>query len=256
MPPPAAASHGGDRHGPTSAPRTGHKAPIGRLGTLAANAAYITTIAMALVTLLGCAPPRQAAAETGFPRAVVGSGPVRTTDPAEGVGSIGMTKADEPVREHVQETTAVYDHGQFYLYTDVWDEIDPVQIIHDAINTDGVAQGGPLLVVLSPHQCNFAVTLRVERWSAQPAGDLDAWQEAFSASIDVDEFGLLYESTTTIQNLRLEVPAGRYTALITGRGFVHRGWPGSTMPGDEWRVQLWPRDGAHREPARLKAWAG
>lgn len=161
-----------------------------------------------------------------------------------------------PLCEHVQVAKAIYDHGQFYLYTDTWEEVDVVGTVERAITSDGIAQDGPLLVVLSPHQNNFAVALRVERWSATPPDDLRSWQEAFTASIDVDTFGLLYESTTTVQNLELEIPPGQYCVLITGRGFVRRGWPGSTTPGDEWRLRLWPRDADPREPARLKAWDG
>jgi hypothetical protein len=35
------------------------------------------------------------------------------------------------------------------------------------------------VVVVSPHQNNFAMPLRVEVWPAEPPDDLDDWQEAF-----------------------------------------------------------------------------
>ncbi|ONH21905.1 hypothetical protein [Pseudofrankia asymbiotica] len=167
----------------------------------------------------------------------------------DAAGSVGS-----PILEHVQSVTAVYDYGQFYLYTNLLDEVDYSEVVDDAIASGKISQEGPLLVVLSPHQNNFEMPLRVERWSARPLDDLDDWQEAFTASIDVDSFGLWYESATTIQNLRLDVPPGRYVVRIVGRGFVSRGWPGSTKPGDEWRFQLWPRSGSLQEPERLKAW--
>ncbi|CUU59905.1 hypothetical protein Ga0074812_13329 [Parafrankia irregularis] len=172
------------------------------------------------------------------------------------MGSTGMAEAPDPICEHVQAAKAVYDYGQFYLYSGASDEIDYSEVVNRAISNDGIAQDGSLLIILSPHQNNFAMSLRVEQWTAQPPDDLGLWQEAFAASIDVDAFGLFYESATTVQNLRLEVAPGRYTALITGRGFVQRGWPGSTTPGDEWRVRLWPRELTRREPARLKSWGG
>ncbi|MET8547108.1 hypothetical protein [Micromonospora zamorensis] len=38
-----------------------------------------------------------------------------------------------------------------------------------------------------------------------------------------------------------------------GPGFVNRGWPGSTIPGDRWRVQLWSPAG-DIPVRRLKQW--
>jgi hypothetical protein len=41
-----------------------------------------------------------------------------------------------------------------------------------------------------------------------------------------------------------EAATGQGIAVrITGRGFLNYGWPGSTTPGDEWRLQLWPGRG-------------
>ena len=34
---------------------------------------------------------------------------------------------------------------------------------------------------------------------------------------------------------------------------MNRGWPGSTTPGDEWRLQLWSASDPIR-PRRLRAW--
>jgi hypothetical protein len=94
------------------------------------------------------------------------------------------------------------------------------------------------MAVISPHQMNFAMRLRIEVWAAQPPDDLDDWQEAFLTGLVAGEGGLRYESPTAAWET-ISVPPGRYTAHITGRGFVQRGWPGSTTPGDAWRVQLW-----------------
>ncbi|MBL7517388.1 hypothetical protein I6A84_04430 [Frankia sp. CNm7] len=208
-----------------------------------------------LSVLLGC-DRSEVVEDLRTPGAAEAADSVRAVDPANAGSAGGVDGTAVSMLEHVQVATAMYDHGQFYLYTNVWDGVDYPGVVDRAIEAGGIAQDGPLLVVLSSHQCNFAVTLRVEQWSAQPPDDLDDWQEVFAASIDVDAFGLLYESTTSVQNLRLEALPGRYAVRISGRGFVQRGWPGSTTPGDEWRVQLWPQEGDRQEPARLKAWSG
>jgi hypothetical protein len=41
------------------------------------------------------------------------------------------------------------------------------------------------VVVISPHQNNFAMPLRVEVWPAEPPSDLDDWQEAFLTGLVV-----------------------------------------------------------------------
>ena len=53
------------------------------------------------------------------------------------------------------------------------------------------------------------------------------------------------------------MPAGDYVMRVVGRGFVARGWPGSTEPGDTWRIQLWPHVGTDPVPLRrLATWKG
>ena len=49
----------------------------------------------------------------------------------------------------------------------------------------------------------------------------------------------------------IDLPSGSYHALITGTGFVGEGWPGSTTPGDHWRIRLWPDTGPPG-PVRLR----
>ena len=123
-----------------------------------------------------------------------------------------------------------------------------------ACSSDGIGQIGQLIAVLSPHQINLAMPLRVEVWDAAPPDDLDAWQEAFEASLRVDARGLAFTSPT-MPTHTFAVPVGRYRLLVVGRGFVACGWPGSTEPGDEWRLQLWTDDS--QVPAhRVRAWAG
>jgi hypothetical protein len=160
----------------------------------------------------------------------------------------------------VLELTVALDYGQFYLIgrrvQHPSGEDPMLQLLDTAINGVGIAssEGNEVVVVLSPHQNNFAMGLRVELWATQPPDDLDDWQEAFLTGLVVGEEGLAYESPT-LAGETIPVPPGRYAARVAGRGFLNRGWPGSTTPGDAWRVQLWPASGPI--PARrLRTWSG
>jgi hypothetical protein len=156
-------------------------------------------------------------------------------------------------------STVALDYGQFYLVgapppADLARDIDLVDLIGQANDGDRIAQSGNLLIVLSPHQNNFEMSLTVQRWAAEPPPDLPAWQEVFEATLEVGAAGLRYESPTLPEH-NLPVPAGRYAVRIAGRGFLNHGWPGSTTPGDEWRIQLWPST-ARRPATRVARWAG
>jgi hypothetical protein len=109
--------------------------------------------------------------------------------------------------------------------------------------------------VLSPHQNNFEMPLRVEVWDSAPPDDVAEWPEAFEAHLDVAEDGLIYDSPPggNVHQVPLRVPPGGYHSVITGRGFVAHGWPGSSTPGDNWRIRLWPSTGP-QAPRRLSAW--
>lgn len=152
--------------------------------------------------------------------------------------------------------TVALDYGQFYLVGSAPPDgdVDLVDLIGQASGGDQIAQSGNLLVVLSPHQNNFEMALLVQRWDTEPPLDLPVWEEVFEASIGVGESGLGYQSPTLTDH-DLGVPPGCYGIRIAGRGFVNRGWPGSTTPGDEWRIQLWPST-ATRTPRRIASWVG
>lgn len=141
------------------------------------------------------------------------------------------------------------DYGQFYLYpyldpdADLEDDFpDMDEIVQLAIGAGGIAQNPEALVVLSPHQMNFKMPLRVEVWDGPPPGDPAEWPEAFEAHLDVGNRGLAYDSPVE-HFAELGVPPGAYHALITGRGFVAHGSTGSMTPGDSWWIQLWPSAG-------------
>jgi hypothetical protein len=132
--------------------------------------------------------------------------------------------------------------------------IDYYELVVQAIDSDGIAQVPGLLLVLCPRQYNFEMSLRVEVWDSPPADDAAEWPEAFEAHLDVTEDGLIYDSPPGgVNQVPLRVPPGGYHALITGRGFVTHSSPGSTTPGDSWRIRLWPSTGP-RAPRRLSAW--
>jgi hypothetical protein len=151
------------------------------------------------------------------------------------------------------EFEVVLDYSFFWLQTG--SELMPdMAMIDEMRNGDGIAQRDGFVVVASPHQNNFAMKLLVEVWDSKPPSDLDAWQEAFEVHLDVDATNrLFYGSPPEGNEQELHVPPGAYLAIITGRGFVARGWPGSTTPGDSWRLRVWPSSGPPR-PIRLRSW--
>lgn len=132
------------------------------------------------------------------------------------------------------------DAAQFYLVTGQEGSEQMMEILHEA-TTNGIAQRGGFAMVISPVQNNFHMPFRVEAWSAEPFSDIDGWQEAFELHLDVSDYGLQYSSPVA-EEITFEVPPGSYRALITARGFLAAGWPGSTEPGDVWRIRLWPDD--------------
>ncbi len=154
----------------------------------------------------------------------------------------------------VDTLTVHQDHGQFELITGDQDDDDLVGLIDEAGAGDRIAQGSAILVVLSPHQNNFAMALTVELWDEEPHDDVVDWEEGFEASLRVDELGVVYMSPTETY-VDLDMPPGEYRVRIVGRGFVNYGWPGSTEPGDVRRLQLWPSSDAIA-PRRIARWAG
>lgn len=148
------------------------------------------------------------------------------------------------------ELVVELDYGQFYLSGT---EVDPglvQQALTQALDGEGVAQADGVVVVLSPHQNNLEMPLAVEVWDGAPDEDLDQWEQAFEAHLDVSDGGLIYGSPT-MSSTAIDLPAGSYRALITGTGFAAEGWPGSTTPGDHWRIQLWP-DAGPPGPSRVR----
>jgi hypothetical protein len=104
-----------------------------------------------------------------------------------------------------------------------------MDVLHGAIEGDGIAQHGDYLVMLSPHQSKFEMPLAIEVWDEQPVGgeaDEVEWPEAFEADLNIGLTGSLCYSSPTMDGAAFSAPPGAYRALIAGRGFVARGWPG------------------------------
>jgi hypothetical protein len=134
---------------------------------------------------------------------------------------------------YAQDLVVGLDYGQSYLYTyhepDADFEDDPaINVMVDrAIDAGGIAQARGVL----------------EAWDGPPPDDAAEWPEAFEAHLDVEDYGGLAYDSPAEHFAQLDVLPSAYHALITGRGFVAHGWPGSTTPGDSWRIRLWPSAG-------------
>jgi hypothetical protein len=152
----------------------------------------------------------------------------------------------------VQEAVVTMDYSQLvFSGRDYGTEgVDLLTLLDQAYAGQRIAGQTDVLLVLSPHQSNFEMPLRIEIWQQPPPDDLDDWQEVFEAPLDITDAGLTYESPT-MNPQWWDVPEGRYATRISGRGFVAHAWTGS---GESWRVQLWPRIDAI-EPHRLRAWS-
>jgi hypothetical protein len=144
------------------------------------------------------------------------------------------------------------DYGQFSLSGGPSFDGETLQLLGRAQAGSGIASDEYEVLVLSPHQNNFRMPLSVERWDSRPPDDGHAWQEIFESALTVTG-GILRYDSPTMEGAAFGVPDGRYAVRISGRNFVSRGWPGSTTPPDEWRVQLWPSADPVTE-AKLKTW--
>ncbi|MET7401655.1 hypothetical protein ABZS66_50065 [Dactylosporangium sp. NPDC005572] len=157
-----------------------------------------------------------------------------------------------PVPRQAEERLVWLDYGQFSLSGNLSLEADYMALLERAVAGSGIAGDEHGLVVISPHQNNFEMPFRVEQWNERPPDDAEEWEEVLEGSLLVVD-GVLHYFSPTDAHVTFQVPSGRYAVRISGRGFVNRGWPGSTTPGDRWRVQLWP--GADGVPERrVKRW--
>ncbi len=147
------------------------------------------------------------------------------------------------------------DYGQFSV-GGVAGAIDEGDLLRSAFARPPSASDGQLVVVTSPHQNNFAMLIDVEVWSARPDPDWDHWEQASVEDLDVDEHGAVIITSPTSDVEWCEVAPGPYLVEVCGRGFVTYGWPGSTKPGDRWRLRFWPDVDDRFERPAPKTWPG
>ncbi|MGW4766439.1 hypothetical protein ACWEO2_00170 [Nocardia sp. NPDC004278] len=158
-----------------------------------------------------------------------------------------MTNGVSCIAEHAVEL--MMDYGQFYLHGGVGDPDSELALLDQAHAAQPCAGDGAMLVVLSPHQNNFEMSIAVQVWTGRPPHDREQWQQVCEGRLRVDSDGVLSISSPTDGWADpCPVPPGDYLIEVSGRGFVNYGWPGSTTPGDVWRIRLWPDDGGDLLP--------
>ncbi|MCX5043530.1 hypothetical protein OG921_10155 [Aldersonia sp. NBC_00410] len=160
-----------------------------------------------------------------------------------------MDEGIQPVSEI--PVTLAMDYGQFCLDGGLGDPDTELALLDRAMADQPSAGNGTMLLVLCPHQNNFHMPVTVQVWGSRPPADRAEWQQVSEGRLDIDDSGILSLSSPTAEAVQVEVPPGRYAVDVSGRGFVSYGWPGSTRPGDVWRVRLWPSDGIAPFPAQM-----
>ncbi|MGY2028322.1 hypothetical protein [Nocardia gipuzkoensis] len=149
-----------------------------------------------------------------------------------------------------EETVELFmDYGQFRIDGGVETPVEETELLDRALAAHPFASDGLAMVVLSPHQNNFRMPVTVQLWNERPPGDRDDWQQVCETRLRVGPEGTLYLSSPIDGYADCPVPEGAYLIEVSGRGFVNYGWPGSTEPGDVWRIRLWPDDGGASLPA-------
>jgi hypothetical protein len=130
-------------------------------------------------------------------------------------------------------------------------QVDELALLGNAQDDRPSAGNGHQALVLSPHQNNLAMDVLVERWSGRPPTDVDAWEQVSVEPLEVDASSTVRLTSPTLACMTCEIPEGRYWVEISGRGSINYGWPGSTEPGDRWRLRFWPITGPDSHPRKL-----
>ncbi|MFG3618557.1 hypothetical protein [Nocardia sp. NPDC047654] len=157
------------------------------------------------------------------------------------------TVSRQPVSE---ETVYLFmDYGQFRIDGGVESPVEEIELLDRALAAHPFASDGLAVVVLSPHQNNFHMPVTVQVWEERPPDDRAEWQQVCETRLRVGPEGILCLSSPTDGAVDCPVSQGEYLIEISGRGFINYGWPGSTEPGDVWRIRLWPDDGSKPLPA-------
>ncbi|MFB2556519.1 hypothetical protein [Herbiconiux liangxiaofengii] len=150
-----------------------------------------------------------------------------------------------------QSAVIAMDYGQFTVSGG--GASDPLQLVEAALTNPPSSDDGKTVLVLSPHQNNFAMPVDIEICSARPIDDRADWEQVSEHAVAVGAQGVVIASPTLDEH-RFDLEPGDYLLEISGRKFVVIGWPGTTNPNDEWRIRFWPRWGQKPRPAKI--WLG
>lgn len=160
--------------------------------------------------------------------------------------------ASAPFRLAHHKLVLAMDYGQF-IVNGGQGQSDELDLLERAQATPPSSSDGRTVLILSPHQNNFAMEVDVEVWDEPATQDREDWQQVSEDRIVVDSRGLLFLGSPTMDGVTCTVPPGEYLLEVSGRGFITTGWPGSTQPGDAWRLRLWPTGG--ESPQEPKVWS-
>lgn len=159
-----------------------------------------------------------------------------------------MSHVATQIAEHTVELAM--DYGQFSVDGGLGDPDANLDLLEQAFARRPCAGDGTTLLVLSPHQNNFQMPIAVQVWDGRPPDDRELWQQVCEGRLSVDSDGALSISSLDFWADPCPVPCGDYLIEVSGRGFVNYGWPGTTTPGDVWRIRLWPDDGSDPLPSQ------
>src|SRR6476659_5473074 len=93
----------------------------------------------------------------------------------------------------VHDLIVSLNYGQFGISGGYRSGIDYMDLLTKAQSGTGIASYECGLVVLSPHQNNFRMPLRIEVWHRRSPDDLDSWQEVAESTLTVEGGELRYD---------------------------------------------------------------
>jgi hypothetical protein len=152
------------------------------------------------------------------------------------------------------------DYGQIYIYSPevLREDVEGnayLAALDDATGSRRfVGVAGGLVDLLTPGQWNWETPMRLEVWTAEPDEDSDDWDHEVDVDLDVPDGQLVFEASGGGPTVATDIPAARYRARVSGRGFSELGHAGAEGD-DAYRLRLWPRD-ADGSPVLRKSWPG
>lgn len=118
---------------------------------------------------------------------------------------------------------------------------------------DSEFDSGDVVIILSPHQWNFAMPVDVEVDAQRPPHDRQEWEQVTENHLTIDSNGALQLDSPVAAFATCDVLPGRYIAEVSGRGFFTDGRLGTIDgDGDEWRIRLWPDDGSALSAPKMR----